>query len=71
MLQYSCHTFLHSAFSGGLKQVFLKSLFGKCQFVYTEVTSSIMATFEMAKNYKWILFAISSFAIIKEISSDL
>ena len=71
MLQYSCHTFLHSVFSGGLKQVFIKSLFSKCQFVYTEVTSSIMATFEMAKNYKWIFLAISSFAIIKEISSDL
>ena len=49
MLQYSCHTFLHSAFSGGLKQVFIKSLFGKCQFVYTEMTPSIMATFEMTK----------------------
>ena len=63
--------FSAQCFSVGLNQVFIKSLYGRCRFVYTEVSSSIMATFEMAKNYKCIFFAISSFAIIKEISSDL
>ena len=35
--------FSAQCFSGGLKQVFIKSLFGKCQFDYAEVSSSVLA----------------------------
>ena len=37
LLLYSCHTFLHSALD------FTKLMFGECQFIYTEVSSSIIA----------------------------
>ena len=52
MLQYSCHTFLHSALVGNQNKFSLNHYSVNVIFLKTEVSSSIMATFEVAKNQK-------------------